>query len=413
VIIVLLAGLFTLQSALAAPVVLHNAATTEAVNRSMSDHTSLRLGEYTLMRFGSLAAERPLSWQGRGSIQVCAGPTLDSTGIVAQIDSAEDDVLFMEEEKAAAALAAAQAGLICWGSIVGADVGGRIGFLRGVLAFESGDKLAAYDHFSFAARFQPNLTWDERFSKDGASVFDAAKNVTKTTPVVPVALVPALPEGQAVYVNGAVADGASGTIDLAQGTNVVQVQSADRTVGVTVEVEAGSKPTLFVPSALSDDTLNLVDTADGRESLSPILDAAFEVGTPIYVARDDQLWLTGSGVGVWKPLVAGATVDGGLTAARSTRPMAWIATGMSAVLAGGTVTAALMGRKSHQRARNQQSLMDADIEAFDLASADRHNVNASQAYLGAGVGYSLAGVGAALTAASVVVTVPLFKSGRK
>ena len=109
--------------------------------------------------------------------------------------------MYMELDKASGALSEAKASLGCLSEPVDPALAARIGFLQGVVSVELGDKAKAWEQFSFAARFAPELQWDAQFPKDGEALLRASSGELKSSAAVSVGLVPAS-AAASVMVNG-------------------------------------------------------------------------------------------------------------------------------------------------------------------------------------------------------------------
>ena len=410
---VLIAFMFIAQASAASPVVLHSSEDADAVQSAILKHSDLGVGEFTLTHFDAFRSQRTLQWRGGGSMQVCESDRMQELSMASQVGDAEGALLYLENEKASELLVDAQAKLPCLDVIVPRHIGSKIGFLRGVLAHSANDE-SAFDHFSFASRFEPDLEWDADFGRSGERLFRAAQLELKSGKPVSLDVVPSLPETHSVFVNGVQSDAADGFVELPVGANVVQIQSEQGIVGLTATVAVDSKPELFIPDALAEDSLAKVSTESGRKELSRILAASFDSGQNIYVAHEDQVWLTASGIGAWESVTGPLPVaQSPASLSRSTQSIAWVSAGLTTAVAAGTGIAFMIGESQWSRLEAQDTKFENAAKVGDMDAANAAYASRARAHVRSTMGFSLAGIGAAITVSGIVITVPMFKSGSR
>ena len=395
---------------LATPVVLHRSADSDAIRSAIIQSAGVPIGGLTITHFDAFRANLNSKWSGLGEIADCQTTATDSPTLAALAKSAEGQLMYMELEDAAATLSTAADGLRCLTTPVDAAMAARIGFLSGVVSVELGDKAKAWDHFATAARYQPDLVWDEQFPKTGEALLKAAKSELSSTTPIQLAIVPTITEEGSLYVNGAQPSTPASSLALTPGKHLIQVQTADGITGYTATLVAASTPSLLLPEMLADDALAQVATEEGRSELSRLVSVAFESGTPVYVAHDDLLWRTASGFGAWenlRPEQVPALSVAGRTRSSS---VAWLSAGITTTVAIGTVSALLMGLNAGKSAGTfQQEFDDAASQGdFDAASSAYGSVLDSNSRRTGG--YVAAGIGAALTMTGVVITIPLMRN---
>jgi hypothetical protein len=394
----------------ATPVVLHRSADPDAIRSAIIQSAGVPIGGLTITHFDAFRANLNSKWSGLGEIADCQTVATDSPTLTALTKSAEGKLMYMELEDAAATLSTAADGLRCLTTPVDAAMAARIGFLRGVVSVELGDKAEAWEHFATAARYQPDLIWDEQFPKTGEALLKAAKSELSSTTPIQLAIVPTITEEGSLYVNGAQPSTPASSLALTPGEHLIQVQTSHGITGYTATLVAASTPSLLLPEMLADDALAQVATEEGRSELSRLVSVAFESGTPVYVAHDDLLWRTASGFGAWENLrpeqvpalsVAGRTRSGSV---------AWLSAGITTTVAIGTVSALLVGLNAGKSAGTfQQEFDDAASQGdFDAASSAYGSVLDSNSRRTGG--YVAAGIGAALTMTGVVITIPLMRN---
>ena len=396
--------------AFATPVVLHRSADPDAIRSAIIQSAGVPIGGLTITHFDAFRANLNSKWSGLGEIADCQTVATDSPTLAALAKSAEGKLMYMELEDAAATLSTAADGLRCLTTPVDAAMAARIGFLRGVVSVELGDKAKAWDHFATATRYQPDLIWDEQFPKTGEALLKAAKSELSSTTPIQLAIVPTITEERSLYVNGAQPSTPASNLALTPGEHLIQVQTADGVTGYTATLVAASTPSLLLPEMLADDALAQVATEEGRSELSRLVSVAFESGTPVYVAHDDLLWRTASGFGAWenlRPEQVPALSVAGRTRSSS---VAWLSAGITTTVAIGTVSALLMGLNAGKSAGTfQQEFDDAASQGdFDAASSAYGSVLDSNSRRTGG--YVAAGIGAALTMTGVVITIPLMRN---
>ncbi len=395
--------------AFATPVVLHRSADPDAIRSAIIQSAGVPIGGLTITHFDAFRANLNSKWSGLGEIADCQTVATDSPTLAALAKSAEGKLMYMELEDAAATLSTAADGLRCLTTPVDAAMAARIGFLRGVVSVELGDKAKAWDHFATATRYQPDLVWDAQFPNTGEALLNATKSELSST-AIPLALVPTITEERSLYVNGAQPSTPASNLALTPGEHLIQVQTADGVTGYTATLVAASTPSLLLPEMLADDALAQVATEEGRSELSRLVSVAFESGTPVYVAHDDLLWRTASGFGAWenlRPEQVPALSVAGRTRSSS---VAWLSAGITTTVAIGTVSALLMGLNAGKSAGTfQQEFDDAASQGdFDAASSAYGSVLDSNSRRTGG--YVAAGIGAALTMTGVVITIPLMRN---
>ena len=405
---------FVIQSALAEPVVLHDSADPDAVQSEVIRHSELQLGEFRMTHFDEFLSAQRAAWKGPGAMEVCTGDPTTVENVAIQVSAAESRLLYQEMEQASAFLAQSQAMLGCLPSVAPVDLGARIGLLRGVLAEETRDP-SAFDHFSFAARFNSELEWDPQFTL-GKRLFDAAKLELKNAKLVTLDVVPRPTPDQSLFLNGSLANASSGSISVPVGSNLLQVQTDGSVVGYSVTIVQESNPSLLVPQSLSTETLSAVNTETGQQELSRVIAMTFDSGTPVYIATGETLWQTASGFPAWVNLKSSGEpvveTDDALLEPVRIRPSAWVSATLTAAVAAGTGFAFMVGEASWNAVEEQEQRFQSAAQSGNFDRVNKAYENAMLSRSRSTLGYAIAGVGAAATVAGVVVTVPLFKVNR-
>ena len=400
------------NAALAAPVVLHREADTDAVRAAVIKSAGVPVSGLEVTHFDAFRASQSHKWVGLGGLEGCTTEPTDSAALEALTKSAEGKLLYMELENAAASLNTAADGLRCLSTPIDAVLAARIGFLHGVVSLELGDKAKAWEHFATAARFQPDLVWDEQFPKSGEALLKAAKSELSSTTPVDLALVPTIVTEGSLLVNGAQPSIPASTVGLAPGKHLIQVQTSDGIKGYTATLEAESTPTLFLPAILADDALAQVATEEGRSELSRLANVAFEAGTPVYVAHGELLWRTASGIGSWENLRPDQTPALSDADRAKLRSKAWLSAGITSTMAIGTVSAVLVGMSARKSATGLQESITKRFDDDSRAPSSRDVADLGEKQDRQRIAFVTAGVGAALTMTGVVITIPMMRKAR-
>ena len=403
----LFAALYIAQHALAAPLVLHTNDDADAVRSLVLKHAELRVGEFTVTHVDDFIAAQVPRWQGRGSLTACSGPSVDAATLIANVDRAEESLLYQDLDEAASLLATTQSQLPCLLQPVPTALGSRVGLLRGVLATES-EEGAAFDFFSYASRFRADLEWDEQFGIEGARLFRAAKLELSSSEPVSVSIVPRPTDNAMIHVNGRAVDASDGSVLLPVGESIVQVQTPAGLTGFQAIAEPQSNPDLLLPQLMSKDLFSTVDTDTGRESLSRVISMTVDNGTPVYVADEARLWQTASGFPGWLNLTSESVAP--VAPVRRIRPAAWISASITAAVAAGSVAALIRGAGAADERTRANWRFVAAAETGNGVTASREHAAADAARVRANRAYGIAAVGAAATVVGVVVTVPLFNA---
>jgi len=398
------------NAALAAPFVLHRETDSDAVRAAVLKSAGVPVSGLSVTHFDAFRASLSTKWSGLGGIETCTGAATDTAALTGLTKSAEGRLMYMELEDAGAALSTAADGLRCLTTPVDATMAARIGFLHGVVSLELGDKAKAWEHFSTAARYQPDIAWDEQFPKTGEALLKAAKSELISSTPVELSLVPTITAEGTLYVNGTQPSAPVSTVALTPGEHLIQVQTADGLVGYTATLDAESTPSLFLPEMLADDALAQVTTEDGRTELSRMVTMAFESGTPVYVVHGEHLWRTASGIGSWENLRPQQMPAQRVAARATLGPVAWLSAGITTTVAIGTVSALLTGMNAGKSAIGFERSFTAAASEGNFETAKSAHASAVESNNRQTTGYAAAGVGAALTMTGVVITIPLFRS---
>jgi len=395
------------QVALAEPVVLHRA-DEAAVRASISDVANIDPVTLSVTHFDAFRASMAPQWSGKGGLTPCGSSPVQLETVSESVASAESSLMYMKLDVASEALAQAHQSLVCLDERIDAQVAARIGFLQGVIATENKDQAKAWEHFSHAVRFDPDLQWDEQYPIDGKDVLEGARSVLVSASTIEIEITPSLPSAEAedarLFFN-AVPVTTSGPLQASVGSHVLQVNGPQGVVGYRLEVEPESRPKVFLPELIRADALAQVTTDEGKQELSRIINASYESGTPVYVAHGDGIWRTASGIGSWETLQFSA---GTVRGRAGVRPMAWVASGLTVGALTGTVLSLVKALQSGANIETASNNFQQAASEGDFAGAKSAYTRELDHRSARTTGFVGAGLGAALTATGVIFTVPMF-----
>jgi len=388
------------HTAAASPIVLHQG-DEETVRNAVAGAAQVAPSTLSMTNFDAFGLSMAAQWSGSGSMEKCSGDAVPLQEVADNVAGAESKLLYMELDAANDALVQAQAKLVCVDSVLDPSVVARIGFLRGVIATVGDKGNDAWKSFSFAARFDPAMEWDDQYPADGRGTLNGAKEALASSDTIDVGVTPSISVGDGIpklFLNSAPILDANTSFAVPAGLNVLQVQTQDGVVGYQLEIKAESRPQLFLPELITADTLARVVTEDGRSDLSKVIRQAYEAGTPVYVAHDEGVWRTAAG-GTWETLRAPTSSLSAAGGGMST--LSWVGTGLAAGSLVSTVVAALLVR--HEKNNFETHAQSGqDFMANKDTEREVNWRNARTAAL-AGVG-----VGASMTVVGLIIKVPAF-----
>ncbi len=175
----------------------------------------------------------------------------------------------------------------------------RAYFLRGIVAFDSGDEGKALQSFVQARQFDPEIAWDTAFPPRAQGVFDQATTISAEQAPASLLLVPAPPD---IRVDGRLASTTGSQLTLGPGRHLVQLGPEPMTT-FQVELQAGSEATLVVPAMVDEHALREIAT-DDRVALSAALGALLGEGQLVFVAVPGGIWKGSAGGRAWEQIVA-------------------------------------------------------------------------------------------------------------
>ena len=395
------------QAVAASPVVLHQG-DENSVRSAVAEAANLPSAELKLTKFDVFRTTTAPKWSGQISMRACAGDPIPMKDIALDVSIAESRLMYMELDTAKTILRKLQDNLVCVDSLIDRPVAARIGFLQGVISTAEDKGNDAWKNFTFAARFDPAMQWDDQYPEDGKGTWLGARNALASTDQITVGVVPSFSFDSAsprVFVNAEPVTQAGDKFTAPPGTNLLQIQTATGVLGFNVDVESETAPTVFIPHLLPDDGLDQMTTEEGRERFMHVVNQAYDTGTLVFVAHEKGIWRTAAGMDGWDTLVASPSK----TAVRGSGipAMAWVGTGLTASALGGTIFALVKALQNANTKYPSETMASMASTGDSSAANEEHQewLRKRQSAAGYSVG---AGVGAALTATGFILTVPLF-----
>ena len=390
----------------ASTVVLHAGGETEALRAEVVKHLPDPTADLTFMPMGSSDDPAVASWGDATTIQPCATQPQSPEELKAALTKAEGHLLYLELDQASGQLEAARASLACTQGLIDHSAAAQLGLLLGVLAVENGDKATAFDQFSLAVRFDPDVAWNSQFAPAGERVLTAARQEFLTSSKTPVQLLPAVTPPFEVAVNGKILEGSVTELQLAEGPNWIQLKTGESLSGMMLSLQpAAARHKLYLPKALQPSVLGLVESEAGREDLADLVQQMVPVGTPVYLAHDEQLWRTASGVRVWENLVGGPppSSTGGWTTTQ------WVLAGAGTAVAitGAVVALSASSALDSKRESLFTAAASGDIEAARRLQGEHDSLRSRRA-----VGYTLTGLGGVMAISGVLLQMEIPLGGK-
>jgi hypothetical protein len=389
----------------AAPVVLHAEVDAEAVRADVLSAAPID-SDVAVTHLDAFRSSLAPALVGGGGLKGCTLEKVEPLGDL--LKKAEGSLSYLELEKAQKTLDTAHAQLPCLQSPADPQQAARIGFLQGVIAIESEDKATAWSSFSQAVRFVPTIAWDKQFPADGNTILGLAKSEMEKTQPITVGFVPVLEQPAQVWLNGAAVSIPAGEMLVPSGVNLFQVQDPQGLDGFELTVKAETNPRLFLPSLIPDDALSWVQTDEGQEKLSAVVNQAFETGTSVIVSHDGGLWRSAAGMTTWETI----RPSQGTGWSNRPRSMAWLSTGITVGLGVGTAVAwsrAVESKRAVNTANNDFEAYAATGNIDHATKKYKEGINEQSRRARSLV---MTSVGTVLTTGGLVVTIPLHRAAR-
>lgn len=217
-------------------------------------------------------------------------------------DGVENALANMDRSRdAIAALDLARLDLECLGEPVDPSLAAQLFYLRGFLAWRTGNSSQAEAAFYRALLFSPSVTWDaELGGPRPPPAFANAAARAQSFDAAWLRVVPDPAPGFSLRVDGKPLEPEGGRVTLKPGVHLVQVV-ADGLVAqpIMVPLDVGQEKALVIPVALSESLLARLDDPATQASLGPLLRAAWP-DRPSYVTGPAGTWRYDPASGAWE-----------------------------------------------------------------------------------------------------------------
>ena len=228
----------------------------------------------------------------------CLGTPVSESKINHLIQSADNNLLYFELEKAAEQLKKAEESIPCLQERLNIDTIRRLFFLKGNLYYFQEKPLEARKAFDMAVRIQPNQDFGEDYSEEAEIIFAEAKKGYARSSGVPIQTSPYSAE-TAVWVNGIPSDPKD---ILYAGTNIIQVINDQvQTYVVSVPQEA-KQLQMIVPMAVENSVTTWISNEDKHDALRLLLPHLLPMDTEYYIHDNGRVWTSTIGQTSWTEL---------------------------------------------------------------------------------------------------------------
>lgn len=198
------------------------------------------------------------------------------------------------------ALDLARLDLECLGEPVDPGLAAQLFYLRGFLSWRMGNAANAESSFYRAFLFSPMITWDvEQGGPRPPEAFVHAEARARSYDSAWLRVIPALPEGFSLRIDGQPREPEQGRVPLKPGVHLIQV-IADGHVDqpLVVPLQDDEEKVLVLPLALSEAMLGRLEDEEVRRALGLLMAATWPDQT-VVVAGPTSTWTFDSGAGVW------------------------------------------------------------------------------------------------------------------
>lgn len=228
----------------------------------------------------------------------CKGTPVTESKIQHLIQTADNDILYYELEKAEQLLERAEKYLPCLQSQLSIEVMQRLFFLKGILAQIQSDNTKAQKAFHLAVRLKPNLEFGDDFSEDAEVIFNAAKRSLAQSNTIPVSYKPYSPNTN-IWINGVPIDPED---FFYAGKNIIQVINDQVETYIVSIPDDTTKTQMIIPAAISNNIVSWVSKPEKRPDLELIFEHLLPPQTEIFLHNDGELWNTQLGSNNWSQL---------------------------------------------------------------------------------------------------------------
>lgn len=249
-----------------------------------------------IVPFAALLAARPPVLVGQGTIALCSGAALDASSLAARLEQIEKAASYLDYEQANHLLDSAEADLPCARERIPPELVGRMSYLRGFIAYESGQPDRARAAFAAAVVAWPQQGWDPDHAPDGQPLFEATKAETLAAPKQNLEILPyPLPGGLSV---DGVAVEARQTAVYA-GTHLLQAGEGGL-VTLQVRLDPQAEARLVLPGAVTGTLTSWMSDAERQAQLGLVLAAIQPAGRRVLACADYRCWSLTVGSTEWK-----------------------------------------------------------------------------------------------------------------
>lgn len=217
-------------------------------------------------------------------------------------EGVENAVASLDRSKdAAAALDLARLDLECLGEPVDPGLAAQLFFLRGFLAWRAGNDASAESAFYRSFLFSPMTAWDSVLGGPRAPApFLAAEARARAYGRATLRVIPELPSGFSLRVDGQPMEPEQGRLRLLPGVRLVQVIAEGHVdQPLVIPLVEGQEKVLVLPVALSESLLSRLDQPEARETLGVLLAASFPDQPSVVVTGPAGTWLFAPASGEW------------------------------------------------------------------------------------------------------------------
>ncbi len=290
-----------------------------------------------VMTIAELVRGKPAVMLGGGRVESCYGPPTTDHNLREAVDRIERAMAYLEYEKALAHVQVAEDSIRCLSTPADAQRISRLFYLKGLIAFEFGEKERTNQAFDIAFSIDPELVWDEYFPPDARPVFDAVALQLNERPVIKIDISP-IPEDGFVWVDGRRLDVAHGLISLRPGAHLIQVVGQAMTSHwLTVKSPKTSSknpsghPRLIVPSALTQAAIIWSTQEEKRPIFDVVLSVLYDPDVVVYFSINGVLVSHRVGTDSWEELkIPSGFSTGGNTRLVAGRTLMWAGLSVSA-----------------------------------------------------------------------------------
>ena len=232
------------------------------------------------------------------SVVPCTGTPVSESKLNHLIQSADNNLLYFELEKAAEQLKKAEESIPCIQEALNTDVIRRLFFLKGNLLYFQEKPIEAREAFDIAVRIQPNQDFGEDYSEEAEVIFVEAKKGYARSSGVPIQTSPYSSE-TAVWVNGIPSDPKD---ILYTGTNIIQVINDQVHTYVVSIPEEAIQLQMIVPMAVENSVTTWISNEDKHDDLLLLLPHLLPMDTGYYIHDNGRVWESTIGQSSWKEL---------------------------------------------------------------------------------------------------------------